>query len=112
MRIDAKPRKGRTLPKAEDIRSNERIKNMGKGRQVSPVLAGIIIVVVIVVLGLIIWKQTNRSFGVSGVGSTSAALAKPGQAPMVKMPPKPVGGAAANIPMPGRTTTVPVGPRR
>ena len=80
---------------------------MGKGREVSPVVAGIIIVIVVLIVGMFIWKETNRSTGVSGVGSTSAALAKPGKPAIVPMLTKPLGSTNSNIPMPGRTPLMP-----
>lgn len=80
---------------------------MGKGREVSPVLAGIVIVIVILVLGLFIWKETNTSTGVSGVGATSAALPHNGKPPVMPMPAKPMGASRSNIPMPGKTPVIP-----
>jgi uncharacterized protein (UPF0333 family) len=80
---------------------------MGKGPQLPPAVVVIVIVVAVVLAGAFIWKQSSPSSGVSGVAATSAALAHQNKPMTVTMPANLPGGSNSNIPMPGKTATLP-----
>ncbi len=81
---------------------------MKKGPEVSPAAVIAIIAVVVVVIGVVLWQKTGPSAGTSGVGATSAALAHENK-PMKVVMPTNLPGGGSNIPMPGKTPTMPMG---
>ena len=82
---------------------NERNQTMKGGSEVSPLAAGIIIAVIVVILGVGIWIYTGKSRGGSGVGATSAALAHGAGQPAAFPKPAIAPGASSSVPMPGKT---------
>lgn len=77
---------------------------MKGGREISPVVAGIIIAVVVIVIGVGIWIYTSKSRGGSSIGATSAALAHNSGQPTAFPKPTIAPGASSSLPMPGKTS--------